>query len=322
MSKNRLLTFLGNEFGELVTSTCADRSMGTVFHRTKADIYSLLSRALHANSSCAAPQAFLLNYQVYELVNHQKSETRDQSMKLAFDVDKFVATVRSVAPDLWELVCEITQSVNERKGRSASVNKDSFASRIKHLRRTYIVSLIIFITNSECNSPFHTVLSDIIESCRGSTELNRSWHATSIQLVQPMPNTAIHSEQSRAVTRRLFSTAGEATTTESIEGSSSLRAHVPTPPSLVEIKPAEKLRLLLSHKRTERSSPIASPLRSTRSPHTKRACTFAEAAKRHSKNASDTCMEMDGIRQSLACNSSEAASTLQLESFQVTAECS
>ena len=52
---------------------------------------------------------------------------------------------------------------------------------------------------------------------------------------------------------------------------------------------------------------------------TKRARTFVEAAKHHSKNASDTCMEMDGIRQSLASNSSEAASTLQLESFQVTA---
>ena len=174
VSKSRLLTFLGNEFGELLTSTCVDRSIGTVFHRTKADMYSLLSHALHANSSCtAAPQAYLLNHQVHELVDHQKSETRDQSMELAFDVDKFVATVRSVAPDLWELVCEITQSKNERKGRSASVNESSFAGRIKHLRRAYIVSLIIFVTNSECNSPFHVVLSDIIESCGGSTELIR-----------------------------------------------------------------------------------------------------------------------------------------------------
>ena len=41
--KSRLLTFLGNEFGELLTSTCVDRSIGTVFHRTKADMYSLLS---------------------------------------------------------------------------------------------------------------------------------------------------------------------------------------------------------------------------------------------------------------------------------------
>ena len=79
VSKSRLLTFLGNE---LVTSTCADRSMGTVFHRTKADVYSLLSHALHANSSCtAAPQAYLLNHQVHELVNHQKNETRDQSIQ-------------------------------------------------------------------------------------------------------------------------------------------------------------------------------------------------------------------------------------------------
>ena len=33
------------------------------------------------------------------------------------------------------------------------------------------MSLILFITSSECNFPFHVVLSDIIESCGGSTEL-------------------------------------------------------------------------------------------------------------------------------------------------------
>ena len=84
---------------------------------------TLLSHTLHANSSyTAAFQAYetnLLNYQVHELVNHQKSESRDQSMKLAFDVEKSVATVRSIAPELWEHVCKLTQSVNERKGRSA-----------------------------------------------------------------------------------------------------------------------------------------------------------------------------------------------------------
>ena len=131
MSKSRLLTFLGNEFGELLTF-CVDRNVGTIFHRTKADMRTLLSHTLHANSSCtAAFQAYetnLLNHQVHELVNHQKSESRDQSMKLAFDVDKFVATVRSIAPELWEHVCKLTQSVNERKGRSASVNDYIFWS--------------------------------------------------------------------------------------------------------------------------------------------------------------------------------------------------
>ena len=108
ISKSRLLTFLGSEFGELVTSFCVDRNIGTVFHKTKADMHTLLSRTLHANSSCtAASQAYhtnLLNHQVHELVNHQKSELRDQSIKLAFDVDKFVATVQSIAPELWECV--------------------------------------------------------------------------------------------------------------------------------------------------------------------------------------------------------------------------
>ena len=328
---SRLLTFLGNEFGELLTFFCVDRSIGSVFHRMKGDMHALLSHTLHANSSCtAASQAYHTNHQVHELVNHQKSESRDQSLKLAFDVDQFVATVRSLAPELWEHVCKLTQSVNECKGRSASVKDNTFTGRIKLLRRAYLVSLIVFITSNECNSPFHAVLSDVIESCGGSTELitrfgicssvatlkhiihsvsldrknastrsllvnkaftiastdnvdslqsnasvysgdqHRSWHATSIQLVQPMPNTACHSEHSTA-TRRLFSAAGEATTSAITAGQ---HAHVLTQPSLVETTPAEKLRSLLTQKHTERSSPTASPLRSTRFPHTKRACTL------------------------------------------------
>ena len=63
-------------------------------------------------------------------------------MKLAFDVDKFVTLVQSIAPELWEHVYKLTQSVNEHKGRSASVKETSFAGHIKHLRRAYLVSLI------------------------------------------------------------------------------------------------------------------------------------------------------------------------------------
>ena len=112
-----------------------------------------------------------LNNQVHQLINHQKGQCSDQSMKLAFIIDQFVGIVQSIAPDLWDHVCKLTQSVNERKGRSASVKDGTFSGHIKHLRRAYLVSLIIFITNSECNSPFHAVLSDVIESCGGSTEL-------------------------------------------------------------------------------------------------------------------------------------------------------
>ena len=65
-------------------------------------------------------------------------------------------------------------------------------------------------------------------------------------------------------------------------------------PNLVEITPAEELHW---------------------SPHTKRACTFAVAVKKH-KDVSD--MEVDSIRQPVTSNASSAPSTVQLESFQVT----
>ena len=78
---------------------------------------------------------------------------------------------------------------------------------------------------------------------------HRSWHATSIQLVQPMPDTTVHSEQS-AATRRLFSTVGEATTSSSTEISSRQHTHVKSL-SLVKTEPAEKLRSLISQKRQE-----------------------------------------------------------------------
>ena len=77
--------------------------------------------------------------------------------------------------------------------------------------------------------------------------------------------TAVHSEQSMA----MRSTVGEATASECTKSSSSQHTYVQQLlPSLLETKPAEKLCTLLSRKHQERScsSPIASPLWSTRSP--------------------------------------------------------
>ena len=65
-------------------------------------------------------------------------------MKLAFDVDQFVDTLCSIAPELWEHVCKLTQSINERKGRSASVKESTFTGHIKHLRRASLVSHTLY----------------------------------------------------------------------------------------------------------------------------------------------------------------------------------
>ena len=106
VSKSMLLTFLGNEFGNLLTSFCVDKRIGTVFHRTKADMKNLLSYSLHNSSMCSsnAPPVDVgfLNRRVHEVINYQRSKCSDQSMKLAFDIDGFVGIVHSLAPELWD----------------------------------------------------------------------------------------------------------------------------------------------------------------------------------------------------------------------------
>ena len=86
VSKSRLVTFLRNEFGNLLTSFCVDKKTGTVFHRTKADLQTSLSFSLHASSNCAPisqpVDASFLNRKVHEVINHQKSQCNDQSLKL------------------------------------------------------------------------------------------------------------------------------------------------------------------------------------------------------------------------------------------------
>ena len=103
VSKSRLLTFLGNEFGNLLTSFCVDERVGTVFHTSKVDMQTLVSCTLYANHLCAANSPSVdtsfLNRRVHEVIKHQKSQCSDRCMKLAFDVHKFVSTVRSLAPE-------------------------------------------------------------------------------------------------------------------------------------------------------------------------------------------------------------------------------
>ena len=178
--------------------------------------------------------------------------------------------MQSIAPELCGHICKLIKSMNEHKGHSASVEESTFMGRFKCI---FNITHLFHITSRVCNSPFHAVLNDVIESCGGSNEvitvLNRfgicssvdtlnhiihsvsldrrtagikslldnaltvtstdivdflqsnaamyssdqhcSWHATSIQLNQPMSDTAIHSEQSTA-RRRLFSTDREIVT--------------------------------------------------------------------------------------------------------------
>ena len=110
----------------------------------------------------AAPHSEDLNIGVNKLVQHLLAESRhDPDVLMDVAVDKFINTVCSVAPELWQHICTLTQSVNEQKGHTAATAERSFAGRIKRVRRAY----------SGFFHPFHVLLADTIESCGGSTEL-------------------------------------------------------------------------------------------------------------------------------------------------------
>lgn len=163
-SKSRLLTFIANEFGDLLTSFCQNNRIGTVFHRAKADISALLSNALWKQSTCNSASGKNLNESVHELANHIISQAPSQGHSLALDVDGFINTVCTVAPELWEHIQFLTRSVNEHKGRKAAVSTTSFSAHIKRLRQAFLLSVLLYITNDECSFPYHTVLADATDS--------------------------------------------------------------------------------------------------------------------------------------------------------------
>ena len=93
---------------------------------------------------------------------------------------------------------------------------------------------------------------------------HRSWHATSIQLVQSMPQMAIYNDS--ALTTSMNSegeTSPITSTSVPLHSSQALEAEGRT-------DPIKQLHALLSRKRTERSSPTSSPQRLTRSPLVKK----------------------------------------------------
>ena len=111
------------------------------------------------------------NTSVHKLAKHFSSHVSDLTTSLVLDLDAYINEVCLVAPELWELVCNLTMTVNKRKGKKAATAKDTFTRRIKHLCRAYILSVILFVRNNECYFPFHVLLADAVECNGGSTEL-------------------------------------------------------------------------------------------------------------------------------------------------------
>ena len=72
-------------------------------------------------------------------------------------------SIQAINPLLWDFVCLCTRSVRDRSGQA---NSDD--THVKNVRRFFIICLMLFATNSFCDTTLHHLLADTVEVCGGS----------------------------------------------------------------------------------------------------------------------------------------------------------
>ena len=68
-------------------------------------------------------------------------------------------------PDLWKAICLITQPLSSKA--LTSVN----GSHIRQMRRFFCACCLLYATNNQCSFPLHTLITDVVLTCGGSSRL-------------------------------------------------------------------------------------------------------------------------------------------------------
>jgi len=105
-SKAQLLTYIGNEFGDFMSSVCHHRKIGRIFFRTKSDPRSAPSctasqhtspndtQSVNQGHNCVTACANQVNKQVHRVVSHMLGQAyKDDALIHGLDVDRFIQHV-------------------------------------------------------------------------------------------------------------------------------------------------------------------------------------------------------------------------------------
>ena len=72
---------------------------------------------------------------------------------------------------IWSSICNVTQSLSESKGHSKVSNTASNAYNVKKLCRFTCTCMLMSCIDDRCYLPIHSLITDMVDSCGGSTQL-------------------------------------------------------------------------------------------------------------------------------------------------------
>ena len=161
---------------------CIQRAHGVLLSRRGANLGEMLSKTLkqlpHSSSTLlgfsnqTGDDAQLLSFcdNINKRVHQQIRSTNSQDAETPYDISNFnlQSCIDSIDPLLWKFVVLITRSVREtHKCTTENI------SHQRKLQCLYTLCVILFNTNRTCSVPLHLLLTDLVESQGGTSELVR-----------------------------------------------------------------------------------------------------------------------------------------------------
>ena len=202
--KRWVLSRLYRHFGEVLRVACRHFRYGTVLYHKDCDLVNAVSAALGRNKVEATPctdastqqgrinvpQATLtslptgqtgacdcgietqlenvstyLNGKVHKLAKSLITTCQNAPQQYAtFSITSYR---QMIDPTLLLFIEQLTQSVRSKRRKLFQSEVD--VSQTKQLRQLYIISLVLFCTNTQCSMPFHTLLTEAT-LCHGGTQ--------------------------------------------------------------------------------------------------------------------------------------------------------
>lgn len=160
---------------------CSVKKCGTVLYRYGGDLVHALNVALgevrklkiestadpHSTDQkfqCNLSDTCLsLNTKLHACIKKLMEQDASSPHRIEdIDIDTFI---QDLDPDIWKAICLLTQPISTKATTSSN--------HVRKIRRCFCVCMLLFSINSQCSFPMHTLIADAIETCGGSSRLQK-----------------------------------------------------------------------------------------------------------------------------------------------------